>query len=567
MRTSKHPYLLPLFSGLLAACGGQPPILLLPDSGTPPLVFGNPDAGPDAGPRDGGYNPTVLVSGVARNLEDFLGGTPVPVAAAEIEAKGVVGVANDTTAPTGGYTMRIPQNGYVTLKASKAGYISTYETVSVGGLDINNANLVIGSSTYVTSIAQAYGVDLNAPFACHAPNPTASQCNYAIVIGRILDDGTENNDGTAAPMGGVASNEFTIKGNNDATWYKKGPYFLSSLGVPSAGYTTSQRDRSPTTNRYRGGIYVTFLEVPVDGPAEQDFQISINSAAGGALTRYFGPVTVKAFRNALAWRNVPQTGEGTPVVPPPPPPPPPNVDFDTQIYPIFLPVNQGGYGCQGCHTDQGGQTPSGGLNLYGGPEIAYQGLDPARYPQRVNTANPTASYLSGAAALRGRRRSRPPDLRLLRHHHPGLPAALRLDPGRRDPQRGGQPDHQLLQPDPSDLVPLLGRRRRGLLRLPRRRRRRKHGPGRGVLRRRWQRALLRVDPSDGDRQRRHRRTVSDQQDPQQRRLQPAADQPAQREHRAPPGEVVLRRRRSAVPADLHLDQRRLRQRHPVITAR
>lgn len=391
MFSSRHPYLLPFSLGLLTACGGSPPILLAPDSG--PLVFGNPDAGPDAGPRDGGYNPTVLVSGVARNLEDFLGGTPVPVAAAEIEARGVVGVANDTTEPTGGYTMRIPQNGYVTLKASKAGYISTYETISVGGLDINNANLVIGSSTYVAAIAQAYGVDLNTPFACHAPNPTASQCNYAIVIGRVVDDGTENNDGTAAPMGGIASNEFTIKGNNDATWYKKGPYFLSSLGVPGAGYTTMQRDRSPTTNRYRGGIYVTFLEVPVDGPAEQDFQISVNSAAGGALTRYFGPVTVKAVRNGLAWRTVPQTGEGTPVTPPPPPPPPPNVDFDTQVYPIFLPVNQGGYGCQGCHTDQGGQTPSGGLNLYGGPEVAYQGLDPARYPQRVNTANPAASYL------------------------------------------------------------------------------------------------------------------------------------------------------------------------------
>lgn len=392
MRTFQHSYLLLLFPGLLAACGGSPPILLLPDSG--PIVFANPDAGPN-NPRDGGVpQETVLVSGAVRDLQDYLGGTPSPIASATVEAKGVTNVPSDTTEANGGYTLQVPQNGYVYLKASKTGYVSSYEAISVGGIDVNTANLVLGSTTYLNGVAQAYNVDLNAPFACHAPNDTTAQCRYAIVMGRIVDDGTENNDGTAAPLGEVASNEFTIKANGDATWYKKGPYFLSPVGVPGNQYTTSQRDRAPTSNRYRGGIYVTFLEVPVNGPSEQDFQITINSAAGGALTRYFGPVTVKAVRDGLAWRNVPQTGQGTPVTPPPPPPPPPpqNIDFDTQVYPIFLPVNQGGYGCQGCHTDQYG-APSGGLNLYGSPEVAYQSLNPAQYPQRVNLANPAASYL------------------------------------------------------------------------------------------------------------------------------------------------------------------------------
>jgi hypothetical protein len=391
MRTSLKISLL-----LVAALGGckkTPPILLLPDTG---LIFGNEDAGfGDTGPRDGGPGPgeNIVLSGVVRSLDDYLAGRPVAVADVTVGAKGVVGVNSDSTNATGAFAMRIPQNGLVTLSGEKAGYLPSYETFPVGSLDVTGANLLLGSTNYVGAIAQTYGVDITTPFTCHAPNPTTSMCKYAMVAGRIVDDGTEANDGTATPLGGVTKDEFVIRANGDPTWYKKGPYFLSPVGMPGAGYTTSQRDRSPVSQRYRGGAYVVFLEIPVDGPAEQEFQLTANSAAGGTLTRYFGPVSVRAVRDGVSWRVLPQTGQGQPVTPPPPPPPPVNVDFDTQVYPIFLPLNLGGYGCQGCHTDQGGNTPSGGMNLYGGPEIAYNSLNPANYPNRVNLANPAASYV------------------------------------------------------------------------------------------------------------------------------------------------------------------------------
>jgi hypothetical protein len=60
---------------------------------------------------------------------------------------------------------------------------------------------------------------------------------------------------------------------------------------------------------------------------------------------------------------------------------------------LFLPVPEGGLGCQGCHTSYGGAAPAAGMDLYGGPAIAYAALDPQRYPQRVNLADPEASRL------------------------------------------------------------------------------------------------------------------------------------------------------------------------------
>jgi hypothetical protein len=94
---------------------------------------------------------------------------------------------------------------------------------------------------------------------------------------------------------------------------------------------------------------------------------------------------VQAFRGpggAVNYANIPETGI---IVQPPPV----NIDFDTQVYPLFLPVPQGGLGCQGCHS---GATPAAGMDLFGA-ETAYMSLDPAAYPLRVNLAQPQDSLL------------------------------------------------------------------------------------------------------------------------------------------------------------------------------
>jgi hypothetical protein len=134
---------------------------------------------------------------------------------------------------------------------------------------------------------------------------------------------------------------------------------------------------------------VTFVEIPqVNGPEAITVQMGITyDDAVAGVTRQFGPQTVQVLRSyGVTWSNVYETGVA-------PPPPPGAVDFDSQIYPLFLPVNQGGYGCQGCHTNQGGAVPAGGMNFYGGPEAAYASLDPNEYPQRVNPGSPADSYL------------------------------------------------------------------------------------------------------------------------------------------------------------------------------
>lgn len=374
------------------ACGQADPLpIVYLDAGQVPVYF--EDAAVDAGGNppgpDGGVpEENVLVSGTVTKLETYLEGNPTTVSDARLTAYGVTGVAPTMTLPNGQYAIRIPKDGYALLRATKDTYYPTSEVLEVRNYDVPNKNLFIASITYVDSIATTYGVDIYTPFACHAPNNPADQCRYAIILGRIVDDGTEG-AGVPTPVAGVAKEEFKVVALGREDWYKKGPYFLGSTGTPNTTYLQSQRALDPATNRYRGGLYVTFVEIPAVGYAERDFTITIASTAGGTVNRYFGPTNVKVARETLAWANVAETGQG---MPPPPPPPPEDIDFDTQIYPLFLQLAQGGLGCQGCHTDQYG-APSGGMNLYGGPEIAYASLNPANYPARVNVANPAASYL------------------------------------------------------------------------------------------------------------------------------------------------------------------------------
>ena len=363
-----------------SACSSEEPLGPGPD----------PDAGlgggPDGGAPDGGgpVDGLVGISGTALRLENYLGGSRVPVPEAEITALGVNGVSPVMSGPDGTYSIRVPQNGNLILSAEVDGFLPSYEALAVAAYDVPNKDFILAYTPHLDTVAQAFNVNYKDSFNCHAPN--TGLCQYAVVMGRVVDDGTAGN-GTPTPLGDVQLTEFTIRVEGDATWYKKGPYALYPTGVPYPEGTTTQR--AQIGGKYRGGLFVYFVEVPVDGPISRNFDIQISSYAGGPQQRYFGPSSDLAFRGGFTWVTVAESGI---VAPPGNEPPPVDVSFTNEVYPLFLTVDQGGYGCLGCHTNQG-QTPAGGLNLYGGPAAAFAALNPAQYPNRVNLANPAASLV------------------------------------------------------------------------------------------------------------------------------------------------------------------------------
>jgi mono/diheme cytochrome c family protein len=359
------------------------------------------DAGEvDAGPPDGGAPPPppaeVEVSGRVVKLGDHLAGIDGYAGNAAILAYGAPGpggVPRSTVSAagpqdTGAYRIRVPSNGQVVFVASRAGYHQTFTPVTTGEADLVDRRLYLAEAAWLAAIGAAHGVELSLPFACQTASLAGQQCFHGALVGRIVDDGAAGN-GQVRPVAGVARADFTIRGGPaGAEWRVRGPYFLTHTGTPSPDAQASLVYQDGQ-GRYIGGLYVAFVEVPVVGPDHVAFELSIRTGPAGAY-RYFGPTRAQVFRSpgtSVTWASIQETGLA------PPGAPVDAVDFDSQVYPLFLPVNQGGLGCQGCHTDQGGARPAGGLNLYGGPEVAHAALDPVRYPQRVNVAAPDASLL------------------------------------------------------------------------------------------------------------------------------------------------------------------------------
>lgn len=366
----------------------RPPTL---DTGVVAIYDGGV-AAPDGGVPDTGEAPrppdTVRISGRTLRLDAFLAGIEEPVREATIRTIGTVGVAPvGSSEATGSYEIDVPQDGQLILAASaQTGYLESYEALIVGAADVPDRDFYLAYRPHVDRLNAAFGVDFSQPFACHPPNQ--GQCVYALVIGQVVDDGSAAG-GPPTPLAEVAAEDFTLRGEGDPDWYVKGPYFFLFNGQPNANGTETER-QPDGRGGYVGGLFAYYVEIPQVGPASRTFEVSASSYAGGPQRRYFGPKAFTAFRGGFTWVELAETGIP---VEPPEPPPVTDVDFATQVYPLFLPVAQGGYGCQGCHTNQGGQAPAGGLNLYGDPATAYQGLNPNQYEARVNVQNPGESLL------------------------------------------------------------------------------------------------------------------------------------------------------------------------------
>ena len=379
---------------MLWSCSGDIAPEPQPDPDGGPVINDGAVPGVDAGVGDTGVGPDrppgiVRISGRTLRLDAFLTGTEIPVAGSTVRAIGAVGVNPVTSGRVGDYRIEVPQDGQLILAASaQADYLESYEALVVAGADIELRDFYLAYRPHVDRLDESFGVDFNQPFPCHAPN-VGQQCVYALVVGRVVDDGSAAG-GRPTPLAGIGRNDFVFRGEGDPNWYVKGPYFFFPSGQPDPQGAATSRQRNPATNYYDGGLFAYYVEIPQQGPASRTVEVSAGSLAGGVQRRYFGPVAFNAYRGGFTWVEVAETGIP---VEPPEPPPLDNVDFATQVYPLFLPVAQGGLGCQGCHTNQDGQAPSGGLNLYGGPDQAYAALNPNQYPQRVNIQNPGASRL------------------------------------------------------------------------------------------------------------------------------------------------------------------------------
>ncbi len=335
----------------------------------------------------------VIVEGQVTKLGAYLAGNNEYNGNASILAFGVdplqTTLSDDDPNNLGAYSLTLPANGKTIMFVNKAGYNPTYTAIDTQDQNLVGQRIFSAENAWVNAIAAAHNVDLATPFPCHAPAlDPATQCIYAMVVGRIYDDGAT---GQTLPVGGITSEDFTVTGGaGNQEWYVRGPYFLDYDGTPddqNAG-AASIIYQDPVDGTYRGGLYATFVEIPqLDGPESQPISMSIsyNDVAAG-VTRYFGPLTIQAFRPyGVTFANIYETGVPVDI-------PLENIDFDNQVYPLFAPVDQGGLGCQGCHTNQGGAIPAGGMNLYTA-EAAYASLDYNNYPNRVNLQDPAASLL------------------------------------------------------------------------------------------------------------------------------------------------------------------------------
>lgn len=345
-------------------------------------------------PGPGPVRPNQQVSVAGKVTEmgaHFSGaGETAAVTGANISTLGLNPEQTAESGADGNYTLKLPQNGKTIVHTSKQGYFPTHTEITTTANNISGKRLYTTNAEYMSSIAAVHNVDLETTFACHAPPQGGlsadEQCVYGIIVGQVIDDGTAGN-GVPTAVSNIAKNDITILGpDNAAAWYTKGPYFLTSTGAASLDQLRTARN----------GLFVAFVEIPATaGPVSRDFKIQIR-AQGANGTRYFGPTNIKAYRpNGVTFTYVRETGQPPPPMEMPMEPTDPGepVDFDTQIYPLFLSVTQGGYGCLGCHTNADGAQPAAGFNLYGGPADAYAALNPAMYPERVNIMQPSMSLL------------------------------------------------------------------------------------------------------------------------------------------------------------------------------
>jgi hypothetical protein len=291
-------------------------------------------------------NPEVIVSadGYAKlggEVKSWL--TQEPVQGAALATVGMDPPATTTSAgPSGAYNMDVLIAGVFWMKASKEGYLSTYEYVRMPQGAYPNKGLYVVDEARLDQVAQAHG------------KTRSPSCGTVLVeVKNPLGQGQRDIAGVR--LSGMAY---------------EGPYFLGpqNQSAPERTFTSESGrvvffnvcDTGGTRASPGASAQLTIDEPGVPAPPTA----YLNVYAGGA-TR--GVITVDAD------------------VPPAPDLPAAGLVFTDHIYPIFVRE-----ACASCHA-HGGQAAATGLYFNGAPREVYDLL--RQGSQRVTLQSPSASLL------------------------------------------------------------------------------------------------------------------------------------------------------------------------------
>ena len=287
--------------------------------------------GDDSSTSDGGpLGGSLTVTG---DVVDFQGGAPVS-AGVSVTASGITPPPMIATQGSSFTITQIPENALFQILSSATDYRPTFsEVIEVTTMDVTGVKARIVKSSYIDTIATAFGV-----------TPSAAK---GIVLVKLVD--AQGN-----PRSGIAATSLDLPGATG------GPHFLDANGNAAVGAQMSTAS----------GLVVWFDVTP-----------GITEATQSATAN----LTVSMATSPVAANTV--TLANATVVDGAPPAMPTNVSFANMVVPIFT-----ARGCVACHSGNGGGKDLGGLQLDGGVNKVYMECV-TEDPTRVVTATPETSLL------------------------------------------------------------------------------------------------------------------------------------------------------------------------------
>ena len=311
-----------------------------------------------------GVDPSEPLGGsrtVEGNVVDFASGQPI-AGAASVTTSGLL-PPPEITVQGAAFTIKgVPENSAFQIQASAPTYRSTFsEAVIVDEVDVRDVSAPVVSEQFLAGLAIGLGIA-----------PTAAR---GVLLARVVDD-------KGAPKAGVAKSNFVL----DAS--VTGPFILDQNRAPQPNATTTSA--SGWLVWFEVATGVATLGTPVNATATLEMAVSPIAA---------GAVTIAQIRAI----------DGAPVLPT-------NVSFRQQVRPIFRLKEQGGRGCEACHSGNGIGKDLGGLTLDAADNLILKELleeDPARVQRTMAEKSELLTYPS---------REEPPD------RHPNVTFTGPLDP-------------------------------------------------------------------------------------------------------------------------------------------
>ncbi len=298
---------------------------------------GSEDDPDDVGGDDGGD--AIASYSVAGSVIDFETGL-------EIDGQATVTTSGLSPAPTVSITGAAftidgvpPHSVFNVLSGAPPNYRNSYgAAIEVLDDDLANINTEVVSETYLAAMANEFGVALG---------------GGAIVIAQAIDD-------QGAPRAGVGADAFQV---NNATPVS-GPFFLDADLRPDAGLAATSASGYAVFFAVEPGL------VAINAAPDSGYNMIMASAPTAAAT-----VTISVVQVSDGPAELPQ-----------------NIDFETQVVPIFTLR-----GCDACHSGNGIGRDLGNLTLDASANLIFKEVVEEMSPNygilRVNLASPADSLL------------------------------------------------------------------------------------------------------------------------------------------------------------------------------